>query len=297
MRGETKSFRSSPVNLILLLIALFSQPSLAIENYPADYTPAPPGTNLLLMYNHFANYTSFYQDGKKVTGSGGLHTNINLLRGVHFMEYKGITFDPQFVLPFGRLEGRGKDAVLGGEGGTGDLLLTAAFWLVNNKAEGRYFAVAPFVILPTGSYDKRSPLNLGENRYKFIFQAGYIETLAKRYLLDLAADITYFGENDDFGPESRVLKQSPLMQMQFKFVRIMDENWKLSVGLTHTFGGEEEVSGVKLGNEKNDWRWETGLVWQVKPRYQVAAVYQRDLAVEHGFRMDHGLNLRFLHAF
>ncbi|AKH68101.1 Putative MetA-pathway of phenol degradation [Spongiibacter sp. IMCC21906] len=282
---------------IFIVNGFLSSSLHALELDPADFIAAPPGTNLVLMYNQFSSFNSLYSDGNKLPINAGLRTNVNLLRVVHFMEYKGITFDPQFILPFGRLEGRRDNSNLGGEGGTGDLLITAAAWLVNKPASGQYFTIIPYLFLPTGSYDKRSPLNLGENRYKVALQAGGTVALGPRYLVDYAADVSYFGDNDEFGPTSQLLEQAPLYQLQTKLSRIINGHWKISTGLTYTYGGEEKVSGVALENEKNDWRFEVGATLNITPAHQIIALYKRDLKVENGFRMDHGLYLRFLYAF
>ena len=104
--------------------------------------------------------------------------------------------------------------------------------------------------------------------------------------------------SDDGTPSRRVLLLLKCRVHSIKtLLRILNEHWKFSVGVTHTFGGEEKVAGIALDNAQNSWRWEAGAVFNLTPAYQVVAVYQRDLKVENGFRLDHGLNLRFLYAF
>ncbi|MGJ7498056.1 transporter [Variovorax sp. RT4R15] len=51
--------------------------------------------------------------------------------------------------------------------------------------------------LPTGTYDRNQPPSLGENRYKFALQAGYITELAPGFNWDLTGDVTLFGKNVD----------------------------------------------------------------------------------------------------
>lgn len=285
-------------NGFIFIIGLFVSNIIeAIEVDPGDFVSAPDGTNLILMYNQFSNFDSFYKDGKKLSGDPGLRTNVNILRLVRFMEVGGVLIDPQVLLPFGRLEGTRDNGNLGGEGGTGDLLLTGGAWLVNEPAKGNYLVLIPYFFLPTGSYDKRSPLNLGENRFKFNLQLGATFAVGTRYQADLLGDVTFYGDNDELGPSEQTLEQEPLYQFGGKMARIINEHWKVSVGLTYTYGGEQTVSDVELENEKNDWRAEAGVVFNATPRHQVIALYRRDLRVENGFGLDHGLFLRFLYAF
>lgn len=269
----------------------------AIEVDPGDFVSVPDGTNLIVMYNQFSNFNSFYKDGKKLPGDPGLRTNVNILRLVRFMEVGGVTIDPQILLPFGRLDGTRDNANLGGEGGTGDLLLTAGAWLVNEPAKGNYVVFIPYLFLPTGSYDKRSALNLGENRYKLNLQLGSTFAVGTKYQADLLGDVTFYSDNDEYGPSEQRLEQAPLYQFGGKLSRILNEHWKLAVGLTYTYGGEQSVADVDLENEKNDWRFETGVVFNATPRHQIIALYRRDFRIENGFGLDHGLFLRFMYAF
>jgi hypothetical protein len=56
-----------------------------------------------------------------------MDSDIGILRMMHFMKIEGFTVDPQFLLPFGRLEGRGDlGAVLGERSGVADLALADA---------------------------------------------------------------------------------------------------------------------------------------------------------------------------
>ncbi|NER65506.1 transporter, partial [Pseudomonas sp. MAFF212427] len=109
----------------------------AVDVDAGDYTALPEGTNLGMLYYQHAERRSLYADGHEQPGKPGLDSDIGILRGVHFMKLGGFTIDPQFLLPFGQLEGQRDTAGLGkSDAGIGDLILASTVWLVE-RAEAK----------------------------------------------------------------------------------------------------------------------------------------------------------------
>lgn len=281
------------------LAALFATaPAHAIDIEAGDYTALPAGTKLGLAYAQFAKRDALYAGGDRVPINAGLDSTIGILRGVYFTEIGGITIDPQFLLPFGKLKGKDDlESVLGDASGTADLILAATAWLINDAKAKTYLGITPFIYAPTGKYDRNSALNLGENRWKFALQIGYIAPLSDSVTLDVAADVTLHGKNDDFGAASQTLKQDALFQAQAWLRYHVSPTLDLRLGLSQVSGGETKVDGVEQDNRLSTSKVSLGSGWFVGPTTQLLATWGRDLSVREGLKENNRINLRLLQIF
>lgn len=280
-----------------LAAMLCTGPAHALDVDAGDYTALPAGTNLALLYYQHASRDALYQHGRRADLDAGLTSDIGIFRAVHFADVADHRIDVQFLLPFGRLEGKDDLATMGTAHGMGDLILASAVWLLNSPDTGRYFGITPYLFLPTGNYDRHDALNLGENRWKFVLQAGYITPLSKTVTLDVVADATLFGDNDDFGASGATLEQKPLYQFQTYLRYHLSPQWDLRAGLSHAFGGETSVDGVNQDDRTRTTKASVGTAWFATPSVQVVFNYGRDLSVENGLREDNRVNLRLLKVF
>lgn len=290
--------KSSFIQLSALILgSVLSHSTFAVDVDAGDYTALPAGTNLAMLYYQDASRDELYSGGNKVAGDYSLASDVGILRGVHFTEIGGYIVDPQFLLPFGQLDA-GKDvSALGEESGVGDLILAATVWLVNKPEDNTYFGITPFIYLPTGTYDNDKGLNLGENRYKFTLQTGYITNLTDDISFDFVADVTMYGENDEFGAAKTSMKQEVSFQVQAFLRYKINPSWDLRTGFSQTFGGETEVNGTKMNDAAEITKINVGTSYFISPTIQLLATYGRDLAVENGFSEDSRLNLRVLKVF
>jgi hypothetical protein len=299
MHKQTSACRARAIltAAVLGLGGALSPAAWAVDVDAGDYTAFPGGTNLGLLHYQYATRDKLYADGDKAPIDPQLDSNVGFARGVHFMDIGGYIVDPQFLLPFGKLEAKDDIAALGDASGVGDLMLAATVWLVNQPKTSTYFGITPFLFLPTGSYDHQDALNLGENRWKFALQAGYITGLTDKLLLDLIGDVTVYGKNDEYGASKAELKQDPSFQLQTFLRYQLRPNWDLRGGLSYSFGGETEVDGINQDDKLRTLKMQLGTAWFVLPTLQLIANYGRDLDVENGFKEANRINLRVLTVF
>jgi hypothetical protein len=98
------------------------------------------------------------------------------------------------IIPFGKVALSPRSA-----SGVGDPVVGSALWLVNQPQEQRWLTVSAFASLPVGKYDSaKGAINLGENRWKGMFQSAYMTSLSKDFMLDLVGEYALYGENDNF---------------------------------------------------------------------------------------------------
>jgi hypothetical protein len=171
-----------------------------------EYDAMPPGTNTFLMYYKGTRWSESYNNGSKVADDTRLVSNIGVLRYSRFGKIgKYLVSMPQFILPFGELEGRSNLSHLGNDQGVGDLLVPLPVFLVNNALKRRTFVINPVIHVPIGSYDNDQPLNLGGNRWIFELQVGGSTAIAEKWNLDVVTGVEFFQDNTDFSPDSLTL--------------------------------------------------------------------------------------------
>ncbi|MFD1841527.1 transporter [Paracidovorax cattleyae] len=197
-----------------LAMALLPLSAWAIDVDPGDYVPAPAGTTAGLLYYQHSQRDRLYAQGQQVPIDARLTSDVGILRLVRYMSVGGLTVAPQVLLPFGRLDAGRDTAALGRTSGVGDVILAAPAWLVNDPEFSTYLGISPYLYLPTGSYDRNRALNLGENRWKFDLQVGFVKGLTPHWHIDLTFDSMFHGRNDDSGPTGRTLKQDRIDQGQ-----------------------------------------------------------------------------------
>jgi len=310
MKMSTEPARLSPAGLprerrpvhllhasLLSLLAGFSCSASAVDVDAGDYTALPEGTNLGLLYYQHTERNALYADNHKVPINAGLDSDIGILRGVHFTKIGDYIVDPQFLLPFGNVRAKDDLQDLGNDSGTGDLILAATVWLLNEPEKRRYFGITPFLFVPTGSYDKDQAINLGENRWKFALQAGYITGLTEKLTLDLVGDVTFFGDNDDYGSASVTQKQDPLYQGQAFLRYNFTERFDVRAGISKLWGGESNISDLDMDDKPGTSKFTVGTSYFVTPSTQLMVNYGQDIEVDNGFKEDSRINLRILQLF
>jgi len=297
-RPRIRTALAAAVTAFAALTAL-SPPAHALDVEAGDYTALPAGTNLALVYYQHGTRNQLYSQGNRVPINAGLDSDIGLLRMVRFIDVGGFIVDPQFLLPFGKLKGKNDTAGLGSESGVGDLIAGATVWLTRPGAK-THFGITPFIYLPTGDYDRNRPLNLGENRTKFLLSAGYITELAPGLNLDVVGDFTIFGKNDDandgFGGAT-TLKQKPLYEVQTHLRYNLSPTLDLRGALFYTFGGETKLGNVDQDNRTATLKFNIGSGVFVTPTTQLLATYGRDIKAREGFKINNQINLRVLQIF
>jgi hypothetical protein len=279
------------------LTALCATPALAIDIDAGDYTALPAGTNVAVVYAQQASRDRIYAQGDRVPGEYGLDSTIGIARLIHFMKIGDYTVDPQVLLPFGHLEAKKDVSALGKGNGVGDVILAATVWTINEPAQRRYLGITPFLYAPTGNYDRNKALNLGENRWKYALQVGYIQGLSEKLTLDLAADATAYGRNDKANALGQAMDQKMSYQIQAFVRHDLRPGWDLRAGLSTAYSGSTTLGGVKQANGGHTSKFQLGSSYFLSPTTQLMANWGQDTRVDQGFKENSRFNLRLLQLF
>lgn len=295
--AHTPSQRRTLALTALLLAAMVPMAAQAIDVDVGDYVPAPAGTTAGLLYYQHAERDRLYAQGRQAVSDPRLVSDIGIARLVYYTTVGGLALAPQILVPFGRLDAGRNTAALGQTSGVGDIILAVPFWPINDAASRTYLGITPYLYLPTGSYDRNRALNLGENRWKFDLQAGFVKGLTDRWFVDLTGDVMFHGKNDDYGGTGATLRQKPLYQGQAALRYQFTPGANVFVGLSQTWGGETRVGGVDRNDESRQRKASIGGSWFIRPTTQLLMAFGRDLHVENGFKENARINVRLLQVF
>jgi hypothetical protein len=269
----------------------------AIDVDIGDFVPAPAGTTVSLLYYQHAERNSLYMQGRKAPIDPKLDSDVGIARLVHYTRIGDMSFAPQVLVPFGRLDAGRDTTALGQTSGMGDIILAAPFWPINDAASRTYLGIAPYLYLPTGSYDRNRALNLGEHRWKFDLQVGFVKGFTDKWYWDLTGDVMFYGKNDDYGSTGATQRQKSLYQVQSYLRYQFTPAANVFVGLSQTWGGETSVNAVDSNDEARQRKASIGGSWFIGPKTQLLGAIGRDLSVQNGFKENARLNLRLLRVF
>lgn len=283
--------------LISFLILATSLPILATDVDLGEYESMPAGTNAFLAYYKTIHHKEAYVEGRKVLDDADLVIDAAVLRFAAFRDFKGARVVPQAILPIASYRTAGDYSVLGDVSGIGDLLVPMPVFLINKPDKREYLALNPIFHVPIGDYDNDKLINIGENRWKYELQLGYIRPLGEKWNLDATFGATFFGENDDLGPESLTLKQDPEYKGQFYLNYLADARTRYGVGLVQVEGGETKISGIPQNDENSTTRFALSYAKTFTATDQILISVGRDLSRENGAKEEGRLIIRFMHLY
>lgn len=288
----------APRYLAVLALTWGASTAHALEITAGDYEPLPPGASALLLYFQHAQSSDFYQNGRKVSDRFKLRTDVSLLRYIHsFGLAENVVVEPQFILPYGHLHASGDASALGQTTGVGDLIVGAPVKWTLNTTNKDIFSLAPYLYLPTGSYDRDDALNLGENRWRVLLQAAYIHHFNAQWSLDTAADVSWVSHNHDYTSAGLTLKQQTRYEYQAYLRYNLSPFTHFGVGGGRIEGGRSTVESVGQDDRADTTYVRLMATHLFAPSWQAQIEVGRDIQVEQGFKEEARLNLRLAKLF
>lgn len=284
--------------LIMMGFGMSNSMAAEIAPDPGDYAPAPPGTDLGIIYYQHVERKENYANGSKTTGAFGLDTDIGLARWVHFTKIGDYTINPQVIVPFGsvRLKTPFGPLQATSASGVGDPIAGATLWLVNRPEDKQWFGVSAFASIPIGNYDAaKGPVNVGENRWKGIFHAGYVVGIAEHVLVDVIGEYAVYGQNSNFIGMKKEQDAGTSIVAMLRYV--LSPSSHLAMSYIHDWGGETKLNGVAQRDKKNNDRWLATYATFVTPSVQAQFQFGQGLKVENGPKEDSRFNLRIIKVF
>lgn len=121
--------------------------------------------------------------------------------------------------------------------------------------------VALAVRLPTGHYLEDKLINLGQNRFTFRPQLGFMHTRGK-WITELTGEVAFHTENDEFF-NGNTLEQKPLYIVHGHLIRTFTPGHWASISMGYDYGGEFIVNGVDKDDTKQNIGWKLSYAYPV----------------------------------
>lgn len=290
--GKALSCKLALMSLPWALCGMASAAEIATD--PGDYAALPPGVDLGIVYYQHTERNAFYSRGDRVPGPFKLKTDIGLLRYVHFTKLGDYVIDPQIIVPFGSVSL--KEPASESASGVGDPMLGGTLWLLNQPERKQWFGLSAFASVPLGNYEARKGgVNMGQNRWKGIFHAGYVTGLGEHFMLDVILETAVYGKNDDYAGQT--LKQDDSYSAQAHLRYLVSPQTHLALSYFHDIGGETRLNGVAQHDRMNNNRLLATFATFVAPDLQLQVQGGQALNVENGWKESSRLNLRMVKVF
>lgn len=279
-----------------LVIPWLTTAAYAWDVQPRDFVPAPAGTNLALGYYLGTTSDNFVDaNGNDLPGSS-LDTNVWLARYVYFFDIGNMRANVNVLQPFGGLSNMslGGTNIDSDDFSLGDTTLVGTIWPLNDPENGRYFAIATYLTLPTGNYSATRP-SLGSNRWSMAIQPGFVFNVAPKWSVDLAGDVTIYGDNED-GPGGVTVEKDPSYTALGWLNYHASDKTTLSLGATTSWGGAETVGGIPGDDVKSTT---VRVAWSqlLTPTTQFLMEVGHDVEAENTFERDTTVTLRLAKFF
>jgi hypothetical protein len=238
-----------------------------------------------------------YAQGQQQPGDPKIFSVQDVIRIGHYSEIGSYPVAAGVLVPFGGyFHPKGSLSSLQGDSGIGDSVFSAAFWPYANHETKTYFAIGGFLTAPTGSYDNKRSINIGQNRYQFALQAGYEMPLTKDLYWASAFDTTWSGNNNDYSVAHATLKQQALYTSQTGLRYDITPKYTVSAIYFYVYGGETSINNVNRNDVTRLNRYQFfGIA-----SYDFGKIilqYGADIKTENGFIEKKRIYLRYLKPF
>ena len=279
--------------LAALCCCVASAQAAIVDIQPGDYVALTPGDYAVTGFLYQRSASGPYKAGNR-TGSARITSEVAALRVSGFHEVAGMPW-AWSVVPLwskARLAEGTMPAVFGQDaGGSGDVRLSATLWPVADRERGEYLGLTVAWFEPTGNYSNQRILNIGDNRRKLAFVAGWSTPLTNSLRLELIPELAFYGANNNYlGGRRRTQDEALALTSYLRWRAALQ--WEIHAGAQFNSGGESAINNVGQNDVVRNTRLMLGVTHILDRDTIVAARYGADTHVENGFRLDSEWQLR-----
>jgi hypothetical protein len=292
-------------NLLALTLLILPSISAAIDLQPNDIVAPQPGkSHAMISYVNTEN-TTFYRNGTAVStkpyGSPDINTQSEILRLSTSYTLQGLPAVSYLQLPYGTIKPAGSLSTYPGASGIGDVVLASALWPYSNRETRKYFGMAGYLSLPTGSYNSQQVFNVGENRYKYDLQMGYQQPIIENLDGMIAVDTMWYGGNSQcaaacLSATNTSLNQKPLTTTQLGPIYKVNQTYTLGASYFYVAGGATTIGNTYQNNVANTQRYLLSAL-AYYPFGRISLQYGRDMEIKNGFVETRRFIVRFATEF
>jgi len=286
--------------LYVIIFIMINKTAFAIDLQPGDIK-APSGSfNAAQISYLFVEKGDKYTHGTKSSDISNIKQNAMLLRLDRALEIGRVQAYAFIQSSFNYLENKNLSTESisipdSKSNGVGDTSLAFAFWPYANREKDEYFAVAGYLLLPTGDYDRNRAINSGLNIYQGAIQTGYQRKIASNINWTFAIDSVFSSDNKQYFGSNKLARDA-LYNLQTGFQYIFNPTYSISLGYFYTIGGETTLNGVDNNDITKIHRYQ--LTGQANYSFgRLTLHYGSEISNENSYIEDHRLITRYSFKF
>ena len=272
---SARAGRAAPLPARLSVCALIScvlgSPAAQAQGEGARaFELSPVGSRLLSVYGEFARGNASFDPGS-VTPGTQIDVDGGILEYSHGFGLRGHALVLDVSLPVGQARASVEAAGVARSytsSGIGDLQISSVFGLMGSPAlpEKEYESYRPRfalgvltrVYVPTGAYDRNSPVNVGQNRWALQLGLPSAYYLGQSFFdpaltsFELLPSVIWYGDNNE-PSQGNHSSQSPLLQLEAHLTRNLNPSLWVSVDAIFMDGAETTTDGVSDHNRQRSF--------------------------------------------
>ena len=273
---------------IIIGASILSTPAFAVDVNPMDWMPAPNGTTTMIIYAPWSHSNKAEINGTQMDAS--LNTALVMPRIAHYFEINKHPAIVTALVPMGRLSNGSLGGMdLGSHSSVGDLTLAGAYWAIGNPKERRALAIAGYVNIPLGSYDRDKALNLSSGSVNATLQVGNMVALSDKFTLETTGDISFYKSKSNANPLGQTQKQDNAYSIQNWLSYSVSPTTTFSMGHAAYFGGKTHLDGVATGFNSKKQQVKLGINHWLTPTLSIYGQINQDFDVKGGFKGTSGM--------
>jgi len=248
-----------------LSCALYAAPAAAQSVEPRTYSPAPVGTNFVILAAAKA-HGPLETDPTLPISDIDLHVKGVVLGYSRALNFWGKSGKIDIALPYSEMTGKAEflgtpveRRVAGFSDPSarisvlfhGAPAMTPAEFLTYRQ--DLIIGASVQLSIPVGNYDRTKLLNLGSHRWAIKPELGIAKSW-KKWTLETATGVTFVGANREFlGDHKRM--QKPIYSAQAHLIYNIARGAWIAANASYFVGGESRIDGVEKGGLDKNWRF------------------------------------------
>jgi hypothetical protein len=297
--------RFAAFTLITLGLPALPTAAHAIDLQPNDIVAPIPGKSHAMVSFLNAENGTFYKNGSAVStkpfASPDIGTQSAIARISTSYAVNDLPAISYLQIPYGTIKPEGSLGNYAASTGIGDLTFATAVWPYADREKRRFFGLAGYLSIPTGSYNSQQAFNTGENRYRSDIQMGYQQPIIENLDGMIAVDTMWFGGNSQcaaacFSANNTSFNQKPLTTTQLGPIYKINQTYTLGASYFYVAGGATTIGNVYQNNVINTQRYLLSAL-AYYPFGRISLQYGRDMEIKNGFVETRRLLVRYTTEF
>lgn len=271
--------------IILMASAILEVFGAVNDIIPSDYEAPLVGSSVMSV-----NYLQ-----KKLTNNTLPNEYItqqtSALRYTYGLDLDGKTLGLGIAIPYSSLKTNGQTlaSYIGKESdGMSDSVLSATYWLKNERKNKEFLATTITLTIPSGKYDDSQILNSGENRYKTTFGMGYITKIADDFIFELSPELAFYSEN-----KTTKTKQKPSYAISSNIRYKPNAKYELFLGAQENYQSETIKNNKDQNDDELSQKYSIGAFYYTDKFHQIMVRIATENNKQYGFSGENEVMLRY----